>query len=421
MTTRPDAPLELRARPDCVHCGFCLPACPTFDVLGTEMDGPRGRLMLMDGLARGELAPSRDVVEHLDACLGCLACESACPSGVPYGHELQQARSLLRGSAERPRARRGLERTVLGLVALEPSVREAGWWLLRLVARTGLLRRAQRSRHAPIAAAARLLPDDLPARAPLPRVTPAVGARLLLVGLLLGCVQRHLFADVNAATVRLLAQAGCEVVIPDGQGCCGALHAHAGDRAGARRLMAANFRAFHAAEPLDAIVVNAAGCGSALREAGQLFGEDEALGAQAEAFAGKTRDALQLLDELGLPAPRRPVAATVACHDACHLAHGQRSPGLAERLLARVPGVSLVPLEQADRCCGSGGLSNLLQPDVTDAVLERKLAALAASGADTVSAANAGCLLQLRAGVRRRGARLAVEHPLSLLDRACRP
>ncbi len=417
----PVVPSPNLADPQCVHCGFCLPACPTWLALGTEMDSPRGRLMLMDALRDGRAVADASLVRHLDLCLGCRACETDCPSGVRYGEKLQEAREALYGSRARPLSRRLLERAVLAGVALPPRVQSAGAALLRLLRREGALRppRPGIGAAGPLAAARRLLGgaavelDGPPPR--LPAVLPACGARRARVGLLLGCVGRWLQGSVNLAAARLLSAAGCEVVVPRGQRCCGALHEHAGDRAGARRLARVNIAALEAAGPLDAVVVTAAGCGAMVKDWGALLRDDLAFAARAASLAARARDALELLHELGPPPLVRPVLARVAYHDACHLAHAQGVRAAPRALLARVPGLLLQPLADADRCCGSAGLFNLLEPDAARAVLRGKLERLAASGADTVAAANVGCLLQLAAGAHEAGMTLVARHPLQLL------
>ena len=414
------------ASPSCVHCGFCLPACPTWRALGDEMDTPRGRLMLIDALRDGRLsADDPQVVRHLDLCLGCRACETACPSAVPYGRHLEEARELLFADAARPAAEDRLARAVLAGVALPPGVQglvaRVGGALARALAATPLARGDGRVAQG-LTLLARGLPPGSARAARLPRVTPAQGPRRMRVALLLGCVQRWMFGPTHEATARLLSAAGCEVVVPPGQRCCGALHAHSGDRQGARRLVRANLAAFARAGDFDALVVNAAGCGSHLRDIGELFGPEDPDAPAAHALAARTRDALQLLDELGLPEPRRALTARVALHDACHLAHAQGIRAAPRRLLGRVPGLELVPLADADRCCGSAGLYNVLHPQVAGRLGADKAAALADSGALVAAAANPGCLLQIRRALDAAGSTgVRVAHPLDLLDEACRP
>jgi len=412
----------------CVHCGFCLPACPTYRVLGTEADAPRGRLVLMDGLKSGRIAATATVLAHLDSCLLCRACESACPSGVPFGAQVQQARSEHRGSAQRPFVERLLERLALFAVALPPWMHDRGATVARAVHRTPFIASLAKG-SGRMASAARLLrsadwtPTDVPRSTPPAHRSQDQPAPR--VALLEGCVGRVLFGRVNGATARLLSRAGCAVDVPSGQRCCGALHAHAGDLDGARRLARKNIAAFERAGAFDAVVVNAAGCGSTLAEYGELLADDPEWAERAASFAALVRDALELLDARGLPLPEDTSASAqasscaVAYHDACHLAHARGVRAAPRRLLSKLPGVELVPLAEADRCCGSAGIYNLLRPRTADALLAEKLERLEASGAAVATAANPGCLLHLAAGVSARDSHLQVVHPLELLDQAC--
>ena len=423
--TKDDAglgPLAMLQDPECVHCWFCLPACPTYEALGTEMDSPRGRLHTMRALDAGRIEATPNVVKHLDLCLMCRGCETACPSGIPFTHVLEKTRESLVGSKARPRSQRIAERLITWAVALPPSVQRLGISVLGLAERLGLgARLVDTARGTGLSAAASgLLLSAPPDGVSVPAITPAVGTRRMRVGLVPGCVARWMFGRVNAATVRLLSAAGCEVVVPPQQRCCGALHVHGGRRDEARALARRNMRAFEAVGQVDAIVVNAAGCGSTIKEYGALFADDPEWAARAADFAARTRDALELLDELGLPPPKRAVERRVAYHDACHLAHGQGVRDAPRRLLAQIPGLELVPLAEADRCCGSAGIYNLLHPTEAQQILEPKLERLATTGADVVSAANPGCLMQLATGARRSGLRLETRHPLELLDEACR-
>lgn len=417
----------LLEHPQCVHCGFCLPECPTYSVLGTEMDNPRGRLFLMDALAAGRIDPTPAVVRHLDLCLGCRACETACPSGVRYGEQLEATRERLAHAPGRPLGQRLAQRLMLAGVSSGSRSQQLFFSLAGALRRLGLVRLAgSRVGRA-------VLPDRLRAAFgllagtprghshSLPRLTPAHSTRRMRVALLTGCVARWLYPHVNAATVRLLSAAGCEVVIPQSQGCCGALHSHSGDTHGAKRLARRNIEAFEDAGPLDAVIVNAAGCGSAMKEYGRLFANDTSWGPRARTLANSTRDALELLSELGgLPLTQR-VEARVAYHDACHLAHGQAVRSGPRDLLASIPGVQLVDLPDADRCCGSAGIYNLLHPEVAAKILEPKLASIVTSGASLVAAANPGCLMHIAAGAAAHGMDLATAHPIEMLDRALDP
>lgn len=409
----------------CVHCGFCLPACPTYDLLGTELDSPRGRLMLMERLADGRLEPSPSVLRHLDLCLGCRACETACPSGVPYGEHLEASRAAHRNHPAREAGVRRLERLALAGVALPGVLQRAGARTLKLLGKLGLLRLAGRVLSGRLGAAAQLLDAAQPQTGMPPRFTPAAvpraDGRRPRVALLTGCVGSALFAQVNQAAVQLLSQAGCDVLVPREQGCCGALHAHAGDTPGALGLLRRNLAAFHAAGPVDAVIVTAAGCGSALKSCGSWARSDSTLLHQAQAFAVQVTDALELLTDLGLPPAAQPLALKLACHDACHLAHAQRLPGLGASLLDAIPGLERVPLTESDRCCGSAGIYNLLQPGPAAALGAAKLKRLHESGATVLTAANPGCLLHLRSVALRAGSDVQCLHPLELLARSLAP
>jgi glycolate oxidase iron-sulfur subunit len=391
----------------CVHCGICLPHCPTYQVLGEEMDSPRGRLYLMRAVAEGRLETTPAYTRHLDLCLGCRACETACPAGVPFGSLLETARIDV-ARRGRPRLLTSLLFALLPypdrltpLLGLAAFARRSG--LNRLLRSTGLLARFPRL------AAMEALLGDIPAAQPLPEKMPARGTARGRVGLLTGCVQRHLFPDVNRDTARLLNLAGYDVVIPRAQGCCGALELHAGRveevRARARALAAA----FPAS--VDWIVTNAAGCGSAMREYHHWV-TDPAV----ERIAARTRDVSELLVDADLPLSR--VERTVAYHDACHLSHGQHVRAAPRTLLRRIPGLTLVELQGGELCCGSAGVYNILEPAMADELLALKIDRIVESGARTLVAGNPGCLMQIAKGCRARGLDVEVLHPVTLLAQA---
>lgn len=391
----------------CVHCGLCLNACPTYLELGTEADSPRGRIHLIRALEDGTMGLDAEVVRHLDLCLGCRACESACPSGVRYGQIIEEARAYVQRTAPRPwpaRLRRQLvlatfpyRRRVRVLLRLGDLARAVGAW--RLVTRW--------------VDGAELLPA---ARGTLPdgAFFPARDREQLRVGLLAGCVGGELFGGVNAAAVRLLTRSGAAVVIPPGQGCCGALHLHSGDPDAARALARRVIDAFPA--ELDAIVVTAAGCGSTLKEYGDLLAEDPAYAQRARRFAERVRDVTELLDAIGAAPPAHAPPRRVTYHDACHLAHAQGIREAPRRLLARVPNLELIELPESDVCCGSAGSYNLTEPAMARRLRERKVDHILATGADCVVAANPGCALQIQAGLAARGSAVRVVHPVELLE-----
>jgi len=396
----------------CVHCGLCLASCPTYVELGEEADSPRGRIHLMSALEYGRLSPSREVTRHLDLCLGCRACETACPSGVRYGALIEAARPYV--EAHRPRVARWTRRSLARMLT-SPHWGGSIFAPLRFVGGrrwlAGLARRFSRGPGAWMALAAAMPPRGK---------TPPLPGELLPEGpvrgtavLLTGCSAARLFPSTSFAAARLLQRAGVRVVVPRRQPCCGALALHLGDADGARKL-ARHTTALLDREPFDWAVTTAAGCGALVREYHHLLVEEPRVGAVAR----RARDALDLLVELGLPPPVRPLARSVTVHDPCHLAHGQGVRTAARTLLATVPHVRLVELEEADVCCGSAGTYNLTQPHMARRLLARKLDHITATGAEIVAAANPGCLLQIRAGVIARGLSIEVEHPLDLLATA---
>ncbi|HKD00106.1 MAG TPA: heterodisulfide reductase-related iron-sulfur binding cluster [Methylomirabilota bacterium] len=392
----------------CVHCGICLPQCPTYRVLGEEMDSPRGRIYLMRAAAEGRLGLTETFRRHIDLCLGCRACETACPSGVRFGSLLEATRTQLRESG--PPAKQPLLEAFALWVFPKPARLGTALAAFKLYKRSGLRALVRASgvlTRFPALAAMDALLDDVPAAAPLPEVVAAPGRAVGRVGLLTGCVQHHLYPHVNRDTARLLSLAGFEVVIPRGQGCCGALELHAG-RPDAH---AARARALAAAFPadLDFIVTNAAGCGAAMKEYGHHIPE-------LAPFAARVRDATEIL--AGADLRLGPLDLTVTYHDACHLAHGQRVRQEPRQLLGQIPGLRLIELGDSELCCGSAGIYNLLEPDMARRLLDAKLTRIAESGARVVAAANPGCLLQIAWGCRERGLDVTIVHPVELLARA---
>jgi glycolate oxidase iron-sulfur subunit len=404
----------------CVHCGFCLPACPTYEATADEADSPRGRIVLLRALRRREIAADDFALDlHLDRCLGCRACESACPSGVVYGPTLEAARAEI----ARARGRPPLLATGLWLLAT-PRRQRLLWWLARLA-------RASRLPEHLVRGTAR--PGGVPAPAPVfglamlaatrPRdgaLAPAapVATPSAEVALLSGCVMDGLFAHVHDASRRALAANGVAVRDVPGQVCCGALAAHAGDDVLARALARTNVRAFDAAAPGLPVVADSAGCGAALKAYDEWLADDP-LADRAAAFAARARDVSEVLAERG-PRPAGPLALRVAYDAPCHLHHAQKVTDAPLTLLRAIPGLELVPLEGSDRCCGSAGLYALLQPGLSREVLDAKLNAIAAAAPDVVATGNPGCLMQIGAGALLAGFRLEVRHPVELLDRAYR-
>jgi glycolate dehydrogenase iron-sulfur subunit len=397
----------------CVHCGICLPQCPTYRVLGEEMDSPRGRVYLMRAAAEDRIGLTPTMARHLDLCLGCRACETACPSGVPFGQLLEATRGQFeRRGVAAPERDSAMLRFLLAIFPqpgrfgpMLHALRAYQWsGMQALVRGLGLL-----APFGKLRAMEALLPPLPPPAAPLPAMVPARGGRTRgRVGVLLGCAQRFFYPDVNADTVRLLSAAGYEVVVPPGQECCGALHLHAGRledfRAMARRLMPA----FH---DVDLVVVNAAGCGSTLKEYGHWLPEDA-----ARLFALRVRDVSEVL--AGADLPLRALPLSVTYHDACHLAHGQRVRAEPRSLLRRIPGLTLVDLPDGELCCGSAGIYNLLEPEMAGKLGRRKAERIRETGARVVAAGNPGCLMQIRQHSRALGLDVEVVHPVTLLARA---
>jgi glycolate oxidase iron-sulfur subunit len=429
----------------CVHCGFCLPTCPTYLQWGEEMDSPRGRIYLMKAAAEGRVQVDASYVQHFDACLGCVGCVTACPSGVQYGTLIEQARAQIERSYRRSPFDRLFRETLLLLLPYRARMRVALFPLLLF----GDLLKAivrERPRRTPgdpasrragaegpgtrqsdgrwynrVAALIRLAPPvswaSLTGTSAVE--TPAVGEERLRVAVLTGCVQQLAFSHVNDATIRVLSAEGCRVTAPPSQGCCGALALHAGQADRARAFAHRTIEALD--QPgVDRVVVNAAGCGSAMKEYGQLLADEPAWASRARAFSEKVRDVSEVLVELPPRATRHPIAARVAYHDACHLAHAQQVRSQPRTLLQGIPGLELVTPAEADICCGSAGIYNLVQPKTAAELGWRKVQNLAAVAPEIIATGNPGCTLQITATARDLGWRWSVVHPVELLDASIR-
>ena len=406
----------------CVHCGFCLPVCPTYVLWGQEMDSPRGRIYLMKLAAEGATEMNSNWVSHFDSCLGCMACMTACPSGVDYGKLIEATRAQIERNTQRSPAEKRhrrflfenftrperLKRLRLPLLVYQKSGLQA------IVRGSGFLKLLPKEMQAMEALLPILGPDEVVAE-----VTPAVGAKRCRAGLLLGCVQREFFPQVNAASARVLAAEGCEVVAPRAQPCCGALLVHAGEESAALDLAKKTIDAFESAD-VDAIVTNAAGCGSNVKEYGHLLRDDPEYVDRAKHFAAKCKDISEVLNELEPRAPRYPLKLRVAFHDSCHLQHAQGVRSQPRALLAKIPDLQLAEIPEAAICCGSAGIYNLVQPDAANAIGDRKAQLIASLNADVVATGNPGCLLQLQASLARFGKHTNVVHTIQLLDAAIR-
>ncbi|HEX2186273.1 MAG TPA: (Fe-S)-binding protein [Chloroflexota bacterium] len=414
----------------CVHCGLCLNQCPTYRANGLEPDSPRGRLYLIRAVSEGTLPVTDDVVDHLQLCLVCRACETACPSNVQFGQVMEAARhELLRHHSSRMRrfiswlafrqlfphpARLKLIGQALRLYQRSPLPRLLGWAESRHLIPAPLRRLTLMEQMAP----------QLSDRFFEPRTEriPAVGPRRYRVGMIAGCIMPLAFAPTDEATVRVLTANGCDVVIPKAQRCCGALAAHSGDGDASADLARANIDAFEAAglDALDSIIINAAGCGAQLKNYAHMLRDDPRYAARAERFTQKVEDVSEFLARVGLTAPLGEVRRTVTYQDACHLVHGQKIRSQPRELLLSIPGLELVEMRDPDRCCGSAGIYNIVQPEMSMEVLEAKMENVLATGAEWVVAGNPGCLLQLNLGLKQRGRPPRAVHLVDLLDESIR-
>ncbi len=444
------ATLDYRVLQQCMHCGMCLPACPTYDTTKHERNSPRGRIALMRAIADGELEVNREFADEMSYCLGCLACQTACPAGVNYAELFETARAdIERVGAGRTPQRQFWRHATLGFLFMRPQALRAAGRALRMYQRSGLESLVRRL------GITRLLPASLRRLEPqAPRIAPAFSNALIApqespegtprhrVALLTGCVQDLVFPDVNRDTVDVLLANGCAVDTPPVQPCCGSLHAHNGDVAGARALARRMLDLF-APERYDAIISNAGGCGSHLRHYGPLLADDPAYAARADAWDDKVRDIHEWLVEIGcLPPSQSPSAtasarqaplsqspsaaasarraAIVTYHESCHLVHGQKIARQPRAVLGLVPGITVVELPESSWCCGSAGIYAISQPEQADLLLRRKIQRIEETGAAVVATANPGCQMQIAKGLQASGSRAVVVHPISLLARAYR-
>lgn len=394
----------------CVHCGFCLSACPTYSVLGEEMDSPRGRIYLMKNVLEGSLE-TESAQPYIDRCLGCMACVTACPSGVEYGDLLTGYRALTEAQRERP-LMDATARTLISETLPYPN-------RFRLAVQTGGVSKFfQNALPEKLAAMVGMIPDSLPKSEPLPEIYPAKGERRARVALLAGCVQQVLAPDINWATLRVLAENGIETVIPKKQGCCGSIMMHIGEDKRAMQFARNNLNVFP--NDVDAIITNAAGCGSGMHEYGLLFAGDKDE-ARAKNFAHRVKDISVFLAELGIIQPKpmqKPLR--VAYHDACHLLHAQKIHSAPRNLLKSIPNINLVELFEAGMCCGSAGTYNLEQPEIASELGQRKAQAIVDAAVDIVVTGNIGCMTQLETHLKQMKQHIPVVHTIQLLDRAYR-
>ncbi|HEV2970757.1 MAG TPA: (Fe-S)-binding protein [Pirellulales bacterium] len=429
LPSSPDAPqnpgagIDYRRFLECVHCGLCTAACPTYAELGNENDSPRGRIYLMRAVTDGRLELTSEVRRHLELCLDCRACETACPSGVQYGKLIEPFRVAMEHTGDGPKKSQDwFHRWILFGVFPYPNRMRKLLIPARIAQRLGLLRFAE------VTGLLRLLPQrlrQLVAMLPpprrndrrLPEFLPAEGKRRARVALFTGCVSDAMFRHTNWATARVLQKNGCDVFVPQQQGCCGAIHFHSGASEPARQFADANLAAFDYRD-LDAVIVNVAGCGAMLKDYGHHWHDDRQ--PDREQFAAKVQDIHEFLDRLGIVPPPGRIETTATYHDACHLVHAQRIREAPRRLLAQIPGLMLKELPESELCCGAAGTYNLTEPEMAQRLSKRKLANVVSTGARVVVTANAGCLLQIAREARQQGERLEIVHPMDLLDRSYR-
>ena len=414
--------IEYRNYQECIHCGLCTASCPTYVETSNENDSPRGRIYLMRAVTDGRLTMGPDVRRHLELCLDCRACESACPSGVRYGTLIEPFKIALQKDAPAGAHASLLQRMILHHLFPYSGRVKAALAPARLFQKLGLLEWAEKSglmKLLPptLRRMAAMLPRLTGPRTRLPEVLPAIGPKRARVALFLGCVADAMYPETNAATARVLQQNGCEVVIPRTQACCGAIHYHSGVEAPALALARRNMKAFDLGQ-LDAIIVNAAGCGAMLKDYPHILPAAEH--DRAARFVAKVKDISEFLVALGPVPPRGAVPLKVAYHDACHLCHAQQIRSQPRQLLAMIPGLELVPLEESELCCGAAGTYNLTQPEMSERLGRRKMDNIEATGAQAVAAGNVGCILQIARKIKERNSPIEVVHPVDLLDRAYR-
>jgi Fe-S oxidoreductase len=410
------AALDLPELYQCVHCGLCLNQCPTYRVLHLEPESPRGRIHLVRAAAEGRVELNERFKDHLYLCLLCRACESACPSGVQYGRIAEAAREQL-GPPGSKLARSVLNFAFAHLLPHPNRLRLAASFL-RLYQRSGLQQLIRPLLPEKLRQMESMLPS-VPQNffQPKAQMLPALGERRANVAMLNGCVMPLLFGDVNEATVRELRRTGCDVVFPQAQTCCGALNTHNGETVAAKAMARQNIDVFLDAG-VDAVIVNAAGCGAAMKEYGYLLRDDPTYAEKAKRFSSLVRDASEFLADLGLVGRLAPVEMTVTYQDPCHLAHGQRVRSQPRQLLQAIPGIKFIEAEGSDRCCGSAGIYNITHPEMSQHLLKEKMQSIAATKVEAVVAPNPGCMLQLRYGAQQYGPDVKVYHLMDLLDRA---
>lgn len=412
----------------CVHCGFCLSTCPSYRVIGKEMDSPRGRIYLMDGINEGEIPLNAATVQHFDSCLGCLACVTICPSGVQYDKLIAATRPQIERKEPRSLPEKLLRQFIFSVFPypnrMRTLLRPLGLYqksgLQKLVRSLGFL-----NAIAPQLSAMEAILPEIPAKAftdSIPAQIPAQGEKRYRVGMILGCVQRLFNPDVNDATVRVLTANGCEVVVPQVQGCCGALSHHQGQEEQAKQFARQTIDTF-AETGVDFVLINASGCGHTLKEYGHILQDDPDYREKAQAFVRKVKDVQEFLAEVGLTAKLSPLQdkpLTMVYQDACHMLHGQKISVQPRQLLRKIPGVKLREPVDAALCCGSAGIYNILQPEVANELGQQKVENLTNTGASVIASANIGCYVQISRHLKLQGKSVPVLHPMQLLDYSIR-
>jgi glycolate dehydrogenase iron-sulfur subunit len=417
----PGAGIDYRLFLDCVHCGLCTAACPTYAELGDENDSPRGRIYLMRAVTDGRLTLDSEVRRHLDLCLDCRACETACPSGVQYGRLIEPFRVAMSQIGEgSDKSGDWFHRWILFGALPYPERMRKLLWPARIAQRLGLLALAEmtgllRLLPARLRQLVLMLPPPMRREPRLPTMLPAEGKRRARVAFFTGCVSDAMFRHTNWATVRVLQKNGCDVFVPREQGCCGAIHFHAGSSEPARGFADANLAAFDFRD-VDAVLVNVAGCGAMLKDYGHHWHDGRQH--ERQEFAAKVQDVHEFLDRLGIVAPQGRIPLVATYHDACHLVHAQKIREAPRRLLAQIPGLELRDLPESELCCGAAGTYNLTEPEMAQRLSRRKLANILGTGASAVITANAGCLLQIAREARSQGHHLRIAHPMELLDQS---
>lgn len=412
----------------CVHCGFCLSTCPSYRVLGKEMDSPRGRIYLMDAIHEGEAGLAEGTVPHFDSCLGCLACVTTCPSGVQYDKLISATRPQIERNYERSLGDRVIRSLIFNFFPYPNRLRPflAPLFLYQKLGISHLIRSTKvLQKISPRLAAMESILPQITAdsfRDNFPDVIPAKGEKRYRVGVILGCVQRLFFSPVNEATVRVLTANGCEVVIPKAQGCCAALPAHQGQQEQAQAIARQMIDSFEGTD-VDAIIINAAGCGHTLKEYGHILQDDPSYRDRAKAFATRVKDVQEFLAEVGLSAKLSPLTdgeLTLVYQDACHLLHGQKISQQPRQLLKQIPGVKITEPIDAALCCGSAGVYNMLQPEVADELGQQKVENLLNTSAELIASSNPGCSLQIKKHLQLQGKEITLMHPMQLLDLSIR-